>query len=120
MRRLKPDGVLAVTCYYYKDWQLQRVFDALWRANGEKPIAVHSLGNQRDNLVLLAGPGANRATLLQHPYVIAQTAKTLAGGGAVEPTTSDCPLLHLRRRGLRFNNAATPRWLSRLDDPVPP
>src|SRR5262249_20697530 len=103
LKRLGPDGVLAVTFYYYKDWQLQRVFDALWKANGEKPIAVHSLGSQRDNLVLLAGPGAVRAALLKHPYVIEQSAEKLVGVGAVEPTTDDWPFLYLRDRGLPFN-----------------
>jgi hypothetical protein len=103
LRRLKPDGVLAVTFYFYKDWQLQRVYDALWRANGEKPIAVHSLGAQSDNLVLLAGPGMNRAKLLQHPYVIAQSAENLVGSGAVEPTTDDWPFLYLRERGFPLN-----------------
>jgi hypothetical protein len=103
MRRLGPNGILAVTFYYYKDWQLQRVFDALWQANGEKPVAVHSLGSQSGNLVLLAGPGANRAQLLQHPYVIEQSAENLVGNGAIEPTTDDWPFLYLRERGLPFN-----------------
>jgi SAM-dependent methyltransferase len=103
LRRLKPDGILAITFYFVKDWQLHRVFDALWRANGEKPVAVHSLGSQRNNLVLLAGPGANRAKLMQHPYVIEQNAEKLVGDGAVEPTTDDWPFLYLRERGFPLN-----------------
>ena len=103
MRRLGPQGILAVTFYYYKDWQLQHVYDALWKANGEKPVAVHSLGAQSNNLVLLAGPGASRAQLLQDPYVKAHSAENLVGDGAVEPTTDDWPFLYLRSRGFPFN-----------------
>jgi len=79
---------------------MARVFDALWRANGEKPIVVHSLGAGTGNLVLLAGPGAPRATLLNHPYVIAHDASDMVGNGSVEPTTDDWPFLYLRKRAL--------------------
>jgi hypothetical protein len=103
LSRLKPDGILAVTFYYIKDWQLHRVFDALWKANGEKPLAVHSLGSQSDNLVLFAGPGASRAKWSQHPYVVEHGAEKLTGSGAVEPTTDDWPFLYLRERGFPFN-----------------
>ena len=103
MALLKPDVVLAITIYYIKDWQLKRVFDALWKANGEKPVAVHSLGSQRDNLVLLAGPGVHRAELLRNPYVIEQSAENMVGAGEIEPTTDDWPFLYLRERGFPFN-----------------
>jgi hypothetical protein len=66
-------------------------------------VAVHSLGSQSDNLVLFAGPGASRAKLLQHPYVIEHGAEKLVGSGAVEPTTDDWPFLYLRERGFPFN-----------------
>jgi SAM-dependent methyltransferase len=100
LRRLQPDGVLALSFFYYQDWQMARVFDALWRANGEKPIVVHSLGAGTGSLVLLAGPGAPRATLLNHPYVLAHDASDLVGNGSVEPTTDDWPFLYLRKRAL--------------------
>jgi SAM-dependent methyltransferase len=100
LRRLQPDGVLALSFFYYQDWQMARVFDALWRANGEKPVVVHSLGAGTGNLVLLAGPGAPRATLLNHPYVIAHDASDMVGNGSVEPTTDDWPFLYLKKRAL--------------------
>ncbi len=99
LQRLAPHGILAVTFYWYKDWQMERVFNALWRANGEKPVAVHSLGTRRNNLVLLAGPGANRNKLMNHPYVMQQNAENMVGDGTVEPTSDDWPFLYLRTRG---------------------
>ncbi len=105
MSHLGPQGILAVTFYCYKDWQLERVFNALWKANGAKPVVVYSLGAQRNNLVMLAGPGANREALLAHPYVKAQNAEALVGNGTVEPTTDDWPFLFLHKRGFPFNYA---------------
>jgi SAM-dependent methyltransferase len=105
LTHLGPNGILAVTFYCYKDWQLERVFNALWKANGAKPVVVYSLGAQRNNLVMLAGPGADRDALLAHPYVKAQNADALIGKGTVEPTTDDWPFLYLRERGLPFNYA---------------
>ncbi len=99
MKRLGPNGVIAVTFYYYKQFQLERVYNALWRANGTKPIIVHSLGSLRDNLVMLAGPGADRNTLLANPYVVAQNAEDLVGKEQIEPTTDDWPFLFLPQRG---------------------
>ena len=64
---LGPKGILAVTFYFYKPWQLERVFNALWKANGAKPVVVYSLGEQRNNLVMLAGPGANRRRTIGPP-----------------------------------------------------
>jgi hypothetical protein len=97
--RLAPNGVIAVTFYFYRSFQLERVYNALWRATGAKPVIVHSLGNYSDNLVMFAGPGANRAILLANPYVQAHNAEDLAGDGKVEPTTDDWPFLFLRKRG---------------------
>lgn len=97
--RLAPNGVVAVTFFYYKTWQLERVYNALWRANGPKPVVVHSLGALKDNLVMLAGPGADRQQLKKHPYVRDQDAEGLVGDGTVEPTTDDWPFLYLRERG---------------------
>ncbi len=105
LSHLGPKGILAVTFYFYKPWQLERVFNALWKANGAKPVVVYSLGEQRNNLVMLAGPGANRDELLAHPYVRAQNAEALVGNGTVEPTTDDWPFLYLRERGFPFNYA---------------
>jgi hypothetical protein len=102
---LGPQGILAVTFYCYKPWQLERVFNALWKANGTKPVVVYSLGEQRNNLVMLAGPGAHREELLAHPYVRAQNAEALVGNGTVEPTTDDWPFLYLRERGFPLNYA---------------
>jgi len=103
MRRLGPDGVIAVTFYAFKEWQLERVYNALWKANGSKPVVVRSLGNLSNNLVMLAGPGAERDWLLAHPYVQAQNAESLVGSGTVEPTTDDWPFLFLRKRGIPFS-----------------
>jgi len=100
LSRLNRDGVLALSFYYYRDWQMARVFDALWRANGAEPIAVHSLGKYPDNLVLFAGPGAPRTQLVTHPYVVAQNAENMVGNGTMEPTTDDWPFLYLKQRGL--------------------
>jgi SAM-dependent methyltransferase len=100
LRRLQPNGVLALSFFFYEDWQMARVFDALWRANGEMPVVVHSLGAGWNNLVLLAGPGAPRAKLLNQPYVIAHSASDRVGNGSVEPTTDDWPFLYLRKRAL--------------------
>jgi len=100
LRRLQPNGVLALSFFYFEDWQMARVFDALWRANGEMPVVVHSLGAGWNNLVLLAGPGAPRAKLLNHPYVIAHSASDMVGNGSVEPTTDDWPFLYLKKRAL--------------------
>lgn len=100
LHRLQPDGVLALSFFYYQDWQMARVFDALWRANGEKPVVVHSLGAGGNGLVLLAGPGAPRAALLNHPYVVAHDASDMVGNGTVEPTTDDWPFLYLKKRAL--------------------
>jgi SAM-dependent methyltransferase len=100
LRRLQPNGVLALSFFYYEDWQMARVFDALWKANGEMPVVVHSLGAGWNNLVLLAGPGAPRAKLLNHPYVIAHSASDMVGNGSVEPTTDDWPFLYLKKRAL--------------------
>ena len=105
LKRLAPQGILAVTFYCYKDWQMERVFNALWRANGAKPVVVHSLGEQRNNLVMFGGPGAPRDILLAHPYVIAQNAEALVGHGTVEPTTDDWPFLFLRERSFPFHYA---------------
>ncbi len=99
LQRLAPGGVIAVTFFYYKPWQVERVYNALWQANGSKPVVVHSLGESRNNLVMLAGPGANREALAQHPYVVAQDAQDMVGNGAVEPTTDDWPFLYLQHRG---------------------
>jgi hypothetical protein len=99
IKRLGPHGVIAVTFYFFKQFQLERVYNALWRANGTKPVIVHSLGNDSNNLVMLAGPGADRNTLLKDPYVIAQNAEDLIGKEAVEPTTDDWPFLFLHTRG---------------------
>ncbi len=103
LKRLKPSGILAVTFYCYKDWQLQRVYNALWKANGPKPVVVHSLGEASNNLVMFAGPGADRATLLANPYVQAQNAEDMTGNGSVEPTSDDWPFLYLRERGFPLN-----------------
>lgn len=105
LSHLDRNGILAVTFYCYKPWQLERVFNALWKANGPKPVVVYSLGEQRNNLVMLAGPGAHRDELLAHPYVRAQNAESLVGNGTVEPTTDDWPFLYLRERGFPFNYA---------------
>ncbi len=99
MHDLAPNGVIAVTFYFYEQFQLERVYNALWQANGAKPVIVHSLGRDRDNLVMFAGPGANRSLMLANPLVIAQNAEDLVGKGTVEPTTDDWPFLFLRRRG---------------------
>ncbi len=99
LQRLAPDGVIAVTFFYYKPWQVERIYNALWRANGSKPVVVHSLGESRDNLVMLAGPGANGESLARHPYVVAQNAQDMVGNGTVEPTTDDWPFLYLQHRG---------------------
>jgi spermidine synthase len=100
LRRLQPNGVLALSFFYYEDWQMARVFDALWKANGEMPVAVHSLGAGWNNLVLLAGPGAPQAALLNHPYVVAHSASDMMGDGTIEPTTDDWPFLYLKKRAL--------------------
>jgi hypothetical protein len=105
LNHLGPQGILAVTFYCYKQWQLERVFNALWKANGTKPVAVYSLGAQRNNLVMLAGPGANREMLLANAYVKEQNAEEMAGSGTVEPTTDDWPFLYLRERGFPLNYA---------------
>ncbi len=99
MKDLAPHGVIAVTFYFYKQFQLEHVYNALWQASGMKPVIVHSLGNERNNLVMLAGPGIDRNSLLTHPYVIAQNAEDLVGKEAVEPTKDDWPFLFLRKRG---------------------
>ncbi len=103
LQRLGPDGVIAVTFYPFKLWQIERVYNALWRANGEKPVAVHSLGRYYNNIVFLAGPGIQRSTLLQDPYVAEHNAEGVVGNGKVEPTTDDWPFLYLRERGLSGN-----------------
>ena len=103
LRRLSPHGILAVTFYCYKTWQIERVFNALWRANGDKPVVVHSLGFWQNNLVMLAGPGANREQLRTLPYVKEQDADDLVGHGSVEPTSDDWPFLYLRERGFPFS-----------------
>lgn len=100
LSRLQPEGVLALSFYYYRDWQMARVFDGLWRANGDEPIAVHSLGYYSGNLVLFAGPGAVRSKLLNDPYVIAHNARDKVGNGTIEPTTDDWPFLYLEKRAL--------------------
>jgi hypothetical protein len=100
LRRLQPNGVLALSFFYYQGWQMARVFDALWKANGEMPVVVHSLGTGSNNLVVFAGPGAQRAELLNHPYVVAHNASDMVGNGSVEPTTDDWPFLYLKKRAL--------------------
>jgi hypothetical protein len=105
LTHLGPQGILAVTFYCYEPWQLERVYNALWKANGPKPVVVYSLGAQKNNLVMLAGPGANREALFAHPYVQQQNAEALVGAGTVEPTTDDWPFLFLRARGFPFNYA---------------
>jgi hypothetical protein len=99
IKDLAPNGVIAVTFYFYKQFQLEHVYNALWQANGVRPVIVHSLGMDRNNLVMLAGPGIDRNSLLTHPYVVAQNAEDLVGKEAVEPTTDDWPFLFLRKRG---------------------
>jgi hypothetical protein len=101
--RLSPHGILAVTFYCYKPWQIERVFNALWHANGPKPIVVHSLGVWQNNLVMLAGPGVNREQLETQPYIKEQNADDLVGDGSVEPTSDDWPFLYLRERGFPFS-----------------
>jgi len=101
--KLSPHGIVAVTFYCYMPWQLERVYNALWKANGAKPVVVHSLGALRNNLVMFAGPGADRATLLGNPYVQEQNAEDMAGAGTVEPTVDDWPFLYLRARGFPLN-----------------
>jgi hypothetical protein len=103
LRRLSPHGILAVTFYCYKTWQIERVFNALWRANGPKPVVVYSLGVWKNNLVMLAGPGANREQLETQSYVKEQDADDLVGHGSVEPTSDDWPFLYLRTRGFPFS-----------------
>jgi spermine/spermidine synthase len=104
LRRLSPHGILAVTFYCYKTWQIERVFNALWRANGPKPVVVYSLGVWKNNLVMLAGPGANREQLEKQSYVKQQDADDLVGhGSSVEPTSDDWPFLYLRTRGFPFS-----------------
>jgi hypothetical protein len=103
LKRLNSRGILAVTFYCYKEWQLERVYNALWKANGPKPVVVHSLGEASNNLVMFAGPGADRDTLLSNSYVQAQNAENLTGRGTVEPTTDDWPFLYLRERGFPLN-----------------
>src|SRR5262249_17870477 len=90
----------ALSFFYYQSWQMARVYDALWKANGEMPVAVHSLGAGRNALVLFAGPGASRAKLLSEPYVIANNAGDVVGDGTIEPTTDDWPFLYLKKRAL--------------------
>jgi hypothetical protein len=99
IKHLEPNGVIAITFYFYKQFQLERVYNALWRASGIKPIIVHSLGYDRNNLVMLAGPGVDRNALLTNPYVSAQNAEESVGREAVQPTTDDWPFLFLHRRG---------------------
>ena len=103
LQRLAPNGVIAVTFFYYKRWQLERVYNALWQANGSKPTVVHSQNEMGDNLVMLAGPGANHTALSIHPYVVANNAEDMVGDGSVEPTTDDWPFLYLKRRGFPMN-----------------
>jgi hypothetical protein len=103
LKRLNGHGILAVTFYCYKEWHLERVYNALWKANVAKPVVVHSLGEGSNNLVMFAGPGADRETLLSHPYVQAQNAENMTGRGSVEPTTDDWPFLYLRERGFPLN-----------------
>jgi Spermine/spermidine synthase domain len=103
LKRLNSHGILAVTFYCYKDWQLEHVYNALWKANLAKPVVVHSLGAGSNNLVMFAGPGADRDTLLAQPYVQAQNAENMTGHGTVEPTTDDWPFLYLRERGFPLN-----------------
>ncbi len=105
LERLAPQGILAVTFFAYKQWQLERVYNALWRANGTRPVVVRSLGEGSGNLVMLAGPGVDRTELLRHPYVIEHNAEDAVGYGTVEPTTDDWPFLYLRARGFPFSYA---------------
>lgn len=100
LRRLNSKGVLALSFFYFQPWQMARVYDALWKANGEKPVAVRSLGAGRNALVLFAGPGALRDRLLNEPYVIANNAADAVGDGTIEPTTDDWPFLYLKKRAL--------------------
>ena len=106
MDRLGPHGIVSVTFYAYKPWQLERVYNALWAANGSKPVVVHSLGDGSDNLVMLAGPGIDGDQLRQHPYVVAQNAEDLVGHRTVEPTTDDWPFLYLQERGFPMSYAS--------------
>jgi spermine/spermidine synthase len=106
MDRLGPNGIIAVTFYAFREWQLERVYNALWEANGSKPVVVHSLGGGSDNLVMFAGPGIDRKQLLQHPYVVAQNAEDLVGQRTVEPTTDDWPFLYLQKRGFPVTYAS--------------
>ena len=103
LARLGPNGILVVTFYPYKNWQIERVYNALRRANGQKPVVVHSLGDFNNNLVMLAGPGVNRDALRENSYVAKQDAEDLVGYGSVEPTTDDWPFLYLRKRGFPFS-----------------
>jgi hypothetical protein len=100
VKHLRPNGVIAVTFYFYKQFQLERVYNALWRASGMKPVMVRTRENGQGNLVMLAGPGVDRNALLANPYVVARNAEDLvAGGESVEPTTDDWPFLFLPKRG---------------------
>jgi len=93
LHRLQPHGVLALSFYYVQPWQMARVYDALWRANGHMPVVVHTLGAGKDALVLFAGPGATRERLLNQPYIMANNAADVVGDGSIEPTTDDWPFL---------------------------
>ena len=99
LRRLAPRGVIAVSFYFYRPFQLERVYNALWEAAGVKPVIVHSLGKYNNNLVMFSGPGADRSLLLANSYVQLHNAENLVGHEGVEPTTDDWPFLFLRKRG---------------------
>lgn len=99
IKDLGPHGVIAVMFYFYKPFQLEHVYNALWRANGTKPVIIFSHPKGHDNLVMFAGPGVDRDALLAHPSVLAQNAEYLVSEKTVGPTTDDWPFLFLSKRG---------------------
>jgi hypothetical protein len=107
---LKPDGVVSVTFYFMRWWQLARVYRVLEEGTGLKPEGVFSPKENGPTLLVGLKPEENLiANSGLKQFSIDSAAKQWGFNRAewetVVPTTDDWPFLFLRDRGWSWSYA---------------
>ena len=106
-RLLKSDGVMSVTFYCMRWWQLAHVYNSVQAGTGYTPIGVFSKMNNGPTLLL--GPGLDKARVEKcglTPFTIEKASKEWGFQPSewpeVSTSTDDWPYIFLRERGLTW------------------
>ncbi len=95
--RLKPDGVLSLTYYVFKEWVASKLYVALKEVfNDDLKVVRTTTYVKDDTAIFLAGPGVRKIGKIDAPHF-----RTYTGfDEKARPIRDDWPYLYLMKRGV--------------------